>query len=429
MLSSRTAVAGVIILALAGGVVLLGTSEPEEFGSAEEVKPVVLPDYPVQGPKIRAEWRIRRVEKRIPPWTTLQDVLFDLDFSAEEVHRLVTESRDTYNLNRVAAGHRLVVERYSNDRFRRLEYQIDEESYLSIHLKDGQFRAEVKKLDLVTKTARIFGRIADNLWNALLEQGEDPQLIMAIHEVMQWDIDFTTIQPNDSYKILVEKKYNREEFVKYGELMAMEFNHGGRKFYAFQFENPKTGTKKYFDSEGKGVKKAFLKVPFKYNFRISSGFSYSRLHPVHGKRMPHYGIDYAAPRGTPVLASAAGRVIFAARSGGSGNMVKIKHPNGYTTYYLHLSKILVRMGQSVAQGDIIGRVGSTGTATGPHLDYRIRDKRGKFINPRKFVALPSDKAVDPAHMKDFIAVRDEYLSQLNQIPDSMPPRIPALTAD
>jgi murein DD-endopeptidase MepM/ murein hydrolase activator NlpD len=209
----------------------------------------------------------------------------------------------------------------------------------------------------------------------------------------------------------------------------MEFTHSNKKFYAFQFENPDTKKKKYFDTEGKGVKKAFLKAPFKYDMRIISGFSYSRLHPVYKKRMPHYGVDYAAPHGTPVLASASGRVTFAARKGANGNLIKIRHPNGYTTYYLHLSKILIKAGQTVAQGDMIGRVGSTGVATGPHLDYRILDNRGKWINPRKYVALPSDKAVEKKHMKEFIAVRDVFLRQLDQIPETIPQQPPAVAAE
>jgi len=342
---------------------------------------------------------------------------------------LVTETRDVYNLNRVTSGNRLTVERYQGGQFRGMEYQVDDETYLTVRFEDSRYEAELKQRQFELVTDRFFGRITDSLWNSLIAQGEDPRLVMAIHEVMQWDVDFTTIQPNDTYKIVVEKKYDQGEFVKYGELFAMEFTHSNKNFYAFQFENPETKKKKYFDKEGKGVKKAFLKVPFKYDFRISSGFSYSRLHPVHKKRMPHYGVDYAAPHGTPVLASASGRVTFAARKGANGNLVQIRHPNGYITYYLHLSKILVKAGQSVAQGDLIGRVGSTGVATGAHLDYRIKDKRGKFINPRKYVALPSDKAVDKAHMKDFIAVRDTFLLQLDSIHEELPLRLQAVTAE
>jgi murein DD-endopeptidase MepM/ murein hydrolase activator NlpD len=245
---------------------------------------------------------------------------------------------------------------------------------------------------------------------------------------MQWDIDFTTIQPGDSFKAIFEKKYHRGEFVKYGEILALEFNHGGRDFHAFRFRDPRSGKPKYYDQDGKGVKKAFLKVPFHYDFRISSGFSYSRLHPIRKRRMPHYGVDYAAPHGTPVLASASGRVVYAGWKGANGRLVKIRHPNRYTTYYLHLSKIDVKVGQSVSQGQRIGRVGATGLASGPHLDYRIQDRRGKFINPKKYVALPSDTGVAKERMKEFIAVRDRFIQRLAEIPPVMPPAVSATMA-
>jgi len=266
----------------------------------------------------------------------------------------------------------------------------------------------------------ISSRIKDNLWNTLVECGESGVLTMEIFELMQWDIAFTAVQPYDSFKLIVEKRYDQDQFVKYGDIQTLVFKHEGKEFHAFRFDDPVSGKAKYYDFNGKNVKKAFLKIPLKADYRISSGFSYSRLHPVSRRRMPHYGVDYAAPRGTPVLASAAGRVIFAARKGGNGNLVKIRHPSGHTTYYLHLSRILVKRGQYVEQGQLIGRVGATGIATGPHLDYRIQTKQGRFINPRKFVALPTDKGVDPKYMEDFIAVRDAYLLQLGSIPDIAP---------
>jgi murein DD-endopeptidase MepM/ murein hydrolase activator NlpD len=416
----------VILTAAVASIAVIGKEDPE---SALEKNEPAENVSEIQGPPIRQEWRINKQESLIPRGSTLQDVLFQFDFNSQDIHKLVTETRDVYNLNRVASGNRLIVERYQDGLFRKLEYQVDDEKILTVFLRDGAYKAELKTREFNVAISRLYGQISDSLWNSLISQGEDPRLIMAIHEVMQWDIDFTTIQPNDSFKIIVEKKYDRDEFVKYGELLAMEFTNSNKKFHAFQFEIPDTKQKKYFDYEGKGVKKAFLKVPFKYDFRISSGFSYSRLHPVLGKRTPHYGVDYAAPQGTPVLASASGRVIFASRKGANGNLVKIKHPNGYVTYYLHLSKILVKSGQSVGQGDRIGLVGATGLATGPHLDYRIQDQRGKFINPKKYVALPSDKAVDDAHMKEFIAVRDDFLRQLESIPEAIPSRPQSITAE
>jgi murein DD-endopeptidase MepM/ murein hydrolase activator NlpD len=309
-----------------------------------------------------------------------------------------------------------MIERLQSGQFRRFRYDIDDEASVVVDFENGIYRADIWRRELRTEVAHFSSGIEGSLWNTLIARGESGLLTMNIFELMQWDIAFTAVQPYDSFKVIFEKKYDGEEFVKYGVIHSLVFNHEGKDFYAFRFLDPVSGKFKYYDYKGKNVKKAFLKIPLKADYRISSGFSYSRLHPVLKRRLPHYGVDYAAPRGTPVLASAAGKVIFAGRKGGNGNLVKIRHANGYTTYYLHLSKILVRKGQYVDQGHRIGRVGATGIATGPHLDYRIQTKRGKFINPRKFVALPTDKGVAPKNMDDFIAVRDAFLRQLDAIP-------------
>jgi len=195
-------------------------------------------------------------------------------------------------------------------------------------------------------------------------------------------------------------------------------------------DNPRVGfglsrrLTQYGDERFAGfLRKAFLKVPFNFSPRISSGFSYSRFHPILKRRRAHPAVDFAAPRGTPVLASATGRVVHAGRSGGLGKLVKIRHSNGYTTSYAHLSKILVKSGQMVQQGQRIGKVGSTGLATGPHLDYRIQTKSGKYLNPRKKISWPSDKPIDKKYWSDFVAVRDGFLDELMSIPTSMYPAV------
>ena len=367
------------------------------------------------GPPIPDELKVERIEEAFPRNSNLRDVLAPYGFTPQDIHKLIVQTRDVHNLNRVVAGHRYSIERTPDGQFRRFEYDIDETRYVVVRPSTDGYEAELKERVFDTSVVELSGRIQDNLWNSIVEQGESGQLAMSMHELLQWDVDFTAIQPDDSYRAILEKQSYHGDFVRYGAIRALEFTHGGREFYAFRFEDPKSGKARYFDADGKSVKKAFLKVPFKYDYRISSGFSFSRLHPVLGSRRAHLGVDFAAPAGTPVLASASGRVLFAGRKGANGNLVQIRHPNGYVTYYLHLSKILVRAGQSVGQGDRIGRVGATGLASGPHLDYRIRDRHGRFLNPKKWVALPSDTGVNPAQMEEFIAVRDRLLEQLQQI--------------
>ncbi|GAB4108446.1 MAG: M23 family metallopeptidase [Acidobacteriota bacterium] len=367
------------------------------------------------GPPIPDEFRIERLEQRFPRNSTIRDVLEGWGFTAQAVHQLLAETRKAHDLNRVMAGHRLALERLADGTFVRLEYDIDDSRYLVVTRNEDGYQGRVETRQFETVVVELGGRIRDSLWNSLISMGESGQLVMNIHELMQWDVDFTAIQPDDSFKVILEKKYYDGEFVKYGDIQAMEFVQGGKAFHAFRFDDV-PGRTRYFDFNGKGVKKAFLKVPFKYDYRISSGFSYSRLHPVSKVRRPHLGIDYAAPHGTPVLASAAGRVVFAGWKGAAGKMVQVRHANGYTTSYLHLSKILVKVGQGVAQGERIGLVGSTGLATGPHLDYRIQDAKGRHLNPKKHVALPADTGVPAGQMERFKTIRDELMRRLEAIP-------------
>jgi murein DD-endopeptidase MepM/ murein hydrolase activator NlpD len=404
--------AGLFLICVVVVLITVGRLTPEPGHHIDEA---LAEPLEFQGPPIPPEFRVARTEDRFPRNSNVRDVLVGVGFSNQEIHRLIEQTRSVHNLNRVTAGHRFAVERFDDGRFRRLEYDIDDTKYLIVTMVEDRYEARIEERVFDVVLSEVAGRITDSLWNTLVSAGESGTLVMSITELLQWDIDFTTIQPDDSFKLIFEKLYYRDEFVKYGNIHALEFNHGGRSFHAFLFDNPETGKKSYFDFEGKGVRKAFLKVPFRYDYRISSGFSYSRLHPVTGQRRPHMGIDYAAPHGTPVLASGSGRVVFAGWRGANGQTVQIRHPNGFTTHYLHLSRIFVKVGQSVAQGQRIGNVGATGLATGPHLDYRIQDRQGRFLNPQRMVALPSETEISADRMEEFKAVRDRYLKDLEEV--------------
>ncbi len=392
-------------------------ASPMVEGPAEDSLPTAILGGDYIGPEIPKEFRIERHEDIIPSRSTLQEVLFGFDFTPGQVHQLIQETREVYNLNRLVAGNRFAVERFGSGQFKSLEYHIDDEKFVQIDHIDGRFFATEHVRQLETRVEEMHGRISDSLWNTIISKGETGRLVMELAELLQWDVAFTSIQPNDSFKLIFEKRYDDRQFVKYGDIRAVEFTNQGKSFYAFLFADPETGEKRYYARDGTAVRKAFLRVPFKADWRISSGFSHSRLHPVTGVRRPHLAVDYAAPHGTPVLASGSGRVVFAGYRGANGNLVKIRHPNGYTTWYLHLSRIHVKLGQHVSQGHVIGRVGATGVATGPHLDYRIQDDRGRFINPQRQLALPSDKPVDPSRMPEFEAVRDKFLEQLEGLPE------------
>lgn len=403
------------LVVVSSAVLLFFTLYPFSRGSdVAEVEHSSVPDFET------AEPEIERIEDVFPRNSTVQGVLLEFGFTPEAIHSLIQDVRPVYNLNRVVAGRRFAIERFADGTFKSFEYHIDDEEYLLVGYESDRYYGTRHRHNFEVLVEEFYGEIQDSLWNTLVSQGETDRLVYFLHQILQWDIDFTLIQPKDSFKLIVEKKYLNGEFVKYGDIEAVQFNSGGRTFYAFLFENPENGKKRYYDEKGNAVRKAFLKVPFDFDPRITSRFSFSRYHPILKKRRPHLGVDYGAPPGTPVVASAAGAVTFAGREGGYGKLLKIRHPNGYVTSYAHLSRLEVRVGQKVGQGQRIGRVGSTGLSTGPHLDYRVQDKRGRFINPQRVSALPSDKPVNRRYWEPFVSVRDRLLNRLAFIPEIEP---------
>lgn len=259
------------------------------------------------------------------------------------------------------------------------------------------------------------GEISSSLFESLLEQNADPQLATQLSEILGWDIDFfRDIRKGDRFTLLYEEFTRDGDRVRDGRILAASFTNQGREYSAFLHEN-ELGFPAYYDEKGGSLEKQFLRAPLKFS-RISSNFSTRRLHPVHKTYRPHYGVDYAAPTGTPVYATANGTVVKRERRSGNGKFVQLRHGNGYETFYLHLSRYAkgVGVGSKVKQGDLIGYVGMTGTATAPHLDYRVKHN-GKWLNPRK-LDLPPASPVTQERMPEYALRRDELLQQLEQIP-------------
>lgn len=360
---------------------------------------------------------VLRFEDSFGKSTTVQDVLLKYNFTPQEAQRLIDETRNVYNLNRVMAGNQFLIEFEGKD-FRSLRYEISDEEFLTVRSVDGSYVAERGSYKFDTVIEEFYGRIEGSLWNTLVSQGEDHRLVIELINILRWDVPFTAIQPGDSFKLIVEKKYRDGHFVKYGRIHAVEFRRGEKSYYAFLFEDPKTHKDFYYDENGNSVRKAFLKVPFSFNPRVTSRFSFSRFHPILQARRPHLGIDFGAPIGTPVLASASGVVISAGWSGGFGRMVRIRHAGGVITSYAHLSSIRVHVGQAVAQSDVVGRVGSTGLSTGPHLDYRVQDVRGRFVNPlSELKSLPAEAPLKAEYSEVFRRIRDRLTFRLAAIPE------------
>lgn len=228
------------------------------------------------------------------------------------------------------------------------------------------------------------GEIKTNLYNSALSHHIDPQIILSLAEIFAWDIDFfTDLRPGDKYQVVYEKIFANGKFVRNGRILAARFINQGRVLEAYYFETSE-GKGDYYDAKGNSLRKAFLKAPLRYK-RISSYFSYHRLHPILGIVRPHLGIDYAAPIGTPVEAVADGKITYIGWNDGYGKFIKIQHNHIYASTYGHLSRFAkgLRRGSRVKQGQVIGYVGMTGLATGPHLDFRFL-KNGRFINYLKF---------------------------------------------
>lgn len=291
-------------------------------------------------------------------------------------------------------------------------YQVDQDA-------DGAYIGRQLEVELVHEVVPVFGEIEVSLWEAFVASGESPNLAMALAEAFRYDIDFFhDTRKGDRFRFFVDKYTHEGELVRYGRIWAAEYIGaegspvGTKQLY--WWEKGSKDSQGYYDQHGHAAQRAFLRSPLKYT-RVSSPYGY-RHHPVLGRRHFHGGVDYAAPVGTPVQAVAGGTVTWARAKGPAGNMVRIRHSGGYESYYLHLSAIHVSLGQNVTQSTVVGKVGSTGRSTGPHLDFRLK-KDGRYINPRQNVA-PRTKSVPKGEKKAYLRAIEPWSQQLTSSADA-----------
>ena len=371
------------------------------------------------GPDIHLEPDIRIVEDQVARNATFATMLATHDLGGE-AYAFVEAVRPVFDPRDLQIDHPYKLVYKSDGRFQRFEYHVDEDQYLQvIGRPDSEARFEATLVDYEKEREEVamrgtIDRENNSLTAAMDAGGGSIRLAMSMAEVFAGEIDFNTeLQPGDHFELLYERFVRDEIHVTDGDVLAATFHNDGRDLTAFRYEVPGEDPG-YFDAEGRSLKRQFLKSPLPFEPRITSRFSYRRLHPILGTRRAHLGVDYGAPTGTRVIAVARGTVEFAGRSGGSGNMVQLRHTNGYQTYYLHLSRFArgIRPGVRVMQGQTIAYVGSTGLSTGPHLDYRIR-KNGMFVNPLVEIRnTPPGDPVPPDEMPAFQALRDRLQSQL-----------------
>jgi murein DD-endopeptidase MepM/ murein hydrolase activator NlpD len=353
-------------------------------------------------------------DKIVPAGHPFNVLLQSLGLAPDLSARVASSAQSVFDLRRLRAGNRLSIGRSVMGELREVRYRIDADRYLHIAPKGSDFHADIQTIPSETITKGVAGEVHGSLFNAVIDAGEKPELAMRLADIFGWDLDFyTDPRPGDTFRVVVEEKIlSNGDMSSYGRILMAEYDNGSHPYRAVLFHDP-TGAPAYYTPDGKSMKKAFLHSPLKFQAVITSHFSNSRFHPILKQYRPHLGIDYAAPTGTPVQTIGDGRVIFAGPKGGAGNLIEIQHTNGYTTYYMHLSRILVHSGQHVEQGERIGLVGMTGLATGPHLDFRIQ--RGKdFVNFERLPLPPSDP-ISRRDMPAFVELRDAALAR-------MPPR-------
>jgi murein DD-endopeptidase MepM/ murein hydrolase activator NlpD len=338
---------------------------------------------------------------------TITDALMRHGLTKQEVFELVKTTRSVWPRSKVIAGEDFQGNLYPNGEFHEFRYRLDSDRYITVYRDGDKFVPLVKTFNYETRTVAINAVIRDSLFVAVNETGEQDQLADQFNSIFGGDVDFyTDIHKGDSFRMLFEKKYLDGEFIRYGNILAAELAVQKKRLSAFRFQN------EYYDLNGKALRRSLLKSPLKYT-RISSRFSNARLDPILKIVQPHRGVDYAAPTGTPVVAVAAGRVLSAGENGGYGLSVCLRHANGYETVYSHLSHIAVHVGQQVAQGQLIGNVGATGLATGPHLDFRLMHRETP-VNPTRMIA-PEAPPVAAKLFARFAALRDDLRGRLDQL--------------
>jgi len=316
----------------------------------------------------------------------LSDILQRYQVDLQSIATLSVKSKPVFDVRRIAAGRDYTVFRKKTGEPAYFIYQPDPVNYVVYDLRDtiAVYKGE-KPVD--TKVETVAGVIQSSLYETLEANGASPDLAVQLAEIYGWAVNFYRINRGDSFKLVYERKYVDDQPIGPGRIQSAVFGHNGKEYQAYYFET-EDGKGAYYDENGKSLRRTFLKAPLKYS-RISSRYTKRRFHPVLGRWKAHLGTDFAAPHGTPIVATAAGVVIESRYAGGNGNYVKIKHDNVYTTQYLHMSRRAVRKGQRVSQGQVIGYVGSTGLATGPHVCYRFW-KNGRQVDALAQVFPPSE---------------------------------------
>lgn len=377
---------------------------------------------------------------------TMGKILNGYGVSAMTIDRLDKAAQEVFPLRNIRAGHKYTAFIHEDSVYTpHLDYLVYERNvseYVVFGFHDDSVSVHPGEKQFTVRRTKKSATINSSLWGSIMEENLPYSLAAELENIYQWTVDFFGIQKGDNFTVIYDERFIDDSVsVGIGRVWGAKFNHAGKEYYAIPFRQD--GKIQYWESDGASLRKQMLKAPLKYT-RISSKFTYARKHPIYKVYRPHTGVDYAAPKGTPVHAVADGVVTFKGWGGGGGNTLKIKHPGNLMTGYLHLSGFAkgIRQGSHVSQGQLIGYVGSTGASTGPHLDYRVW-RNGTPINPLTIPQEPSEpiaKGNRPAfeYIRERIAAElngevkeEEKIVQLDSIvlPSNVTPAVGELTAE
>ena len=353
-------------------------------------------------------------EDELESGDVLGTILLEQGLEYPEIQQLVNNCKDKFNINTMRVGKKLVfLSEEKGDKPRYMIYEPSPYRYVTFDLTEP-FNVEITEREVQTEIVSNSGVLETNFWQALVDNGLNYELADGMIDVLAASVNFYHQKKGDRFKIVYEQHYVEGEKVGTGKILAAQYEREGKNSYSFAYVPEGETRTQYYDFEGRPARKAFLKTPVRYS-RITSRYSRSRFHPILKRRRPHYGTDYAAPYGTPIRAVADGVITEAARRGGNGIYVRMRHDNVYETQYLHMSRHAkgIRRGAKVVQGQTIGYVGSTGLATGPHVCFRFW-KNGQQVDHLR-LNLPQPEPIKGEEFEGFVVERDRLMKMLEQV--------------
>jgi murein DD-endopeptidase MepM/ murein hydrolase activator NlpD len=385
--------------------------EPRHIKTKSVVQQITLPNAVTSLNNHAEFWQIDQIRQG----DTLDSLFKRLNIRDETAIKMLTTDPRADAINtQLIPGHTLKTKTNFAGKLQQLEYEIDNETILTATLTPNGYAVSTQKLSLNIRRVLKSVTIVNSLFGATDAAGIPDQIALQLAEIFSGDIDFNEdLWPDDKFNVIYEAYYNAGELIKTGNVLAVEFTNKGKVYQAVRFGGAE-GKFAYYTPEGKALHKSFLRSPVEFS-RISSTFSKGRFHPILQRMRAHQGVDFAAPTGTRVKASGEGVVDFLGKKGGYGNVIVLKHKNGFSTVYGHLSAFAkgLRKGLKVAQSDIIGYVGMTGLATGPHLHYEFLI--GKVHHDPLKVVLPTSIPIEEKDRPVFSALSLDYMAQINML--------------